>query len=234
MRAEKPERDHPTLPSRRGLKTMMGYKNSISFYLIALLLVGLMFRFRSSLMTNIVEPIALLCWAAWRVVSSVDQMYYWMVLIVICLLLVSRLDLSREDVAPRSAYRHDPLPLSRLEHWKRLIEGGALGGNTQAYLREGLKVCFWNIAAPLDRANETPRDELIADAKASLPPNVRGFLYPPDGRDVTSTGSRQPCIPDMVHRWIRRQMGMFYSQNLAWIDETLRWMENELEIHNDN
>jgi hypothetical protein len=200
-------------------------------FLILLLFLSLALGFRSFLMANIVEPIALFFWAAWRVVSSVDQAIYWIVLIVFCLIPVFRFAVSGKDVNPRSAYNHETLPLNRVEHWQRLIKDTPLGRDERETLRASMKELLISVTAQLDRTDSTLMDQMITNAPVSLPLKARLFLFPQAGKGGIIAAIRQLNIPSLLPRWLRRWARIFHHQDNTWIDETLGWLENELEIH---
>lgn len=68
----------------------------IVLLLVLIFLLGILAR--SFILDNVVKPIALVLWVIWRVLQSVDQKYYWILLILSAVFyLLYRL--SRETVA---------------------------------------------------------------------------------------------------------------------------------------
>jgi hypothetical protein len=73
----------------------------LTLLLCLAVIVVLGFVFRSFVMDNIVQPITLVAWAVWRVISSVNQKIYWGFVIAISLFLVIRM------IPPESPNIHD-------------------------------------------------------------------------------------------------------------------------------
>ena len=210
---------------------MGSFKKFIVPFLILFIFLTLVFNFRSFLLTNIVEPIALLSWAAWRIVSSVDQNIYWIFLIVFCSILIIFLGLSRNDISPKSAFNDIYLSLNRVEHWQALIKDAALGKKESECLRDGMKKLLMTVIAQTSRSNSTEIEESIANEEVSLPLGAHRRLFPPRGKHEMFSRSHQLNIIPLVPIWLRKWAGKFIHQDNTWIDEILRWMETELEIH---
>lgn len=202
--------------------------------LITILLVILIISFRSFLLTNIVEPVALLFWAVWRIIASVDQNVYWIVLIVFCSILVFRLFPSGRENSHELAYNYRDKSLDRVEHWRTLIKDAALGNSERRRLRDSLKVLLTTVVAQDEHSEPTGLEEGIANGKIPLPLTTQRFLYPQNGMHRSFSMNQQLNILSLAPRWLRRWAGKFIHQDHILIDETLRWMEIELEINDEN
>jgi len=198
--------------------------------LILIVFVSLVVTFRSFLWINIIEPIALLCWAVWRIISSVNQQIYWMILIVICTILVFRLFLSGKTYFPQSAYYETYKPPNRVEYWQTLLKDATLGKKENEDLHDNLKQLLIGILAEDERSDSLDFDEIVAEGQVTLPLALHRLLGPrKEKRKLFSIIHQQNLIP-ITPRWLRRWVMKFFPRDNTLIDETLKWMEAELEI----
>ena len=212
---------------------MEKFKKTIIPFLILMLLVVLLISFRSFLMDYVIEPIALLFWAIWRIISSVDQIVYWVVLIVFCAFLIIRLIPSEKDNSSNPVYNQIYKPPNRVEYWQTLIDESMLGKNKSEYLRNRMKELVITIISQVEQPAITDVDEMVATGIPSLPPAARQYLFPPNGKDGISSIKDQLNNNVFVPRWLRRWRRKYIHQNNAMLDEILKWMETELEITNE-
>lgn len=212
---------------------MEKYKKIVFPFLMLALLIGLFVIFRSFLMDYIIEPIALLFWAVWRIISSVDQNVYWIALIVFCAILVVRLIPSDKDNSPSLAYSHTYKPPNRVEYWQTLIDESILGKNKSEYLRNRIKELSMTVISQVEQPAKMDADEMIATGIPSLPPAARQYLFPPNGKDGISSIKDQLDNKVFVPRWLRKWQRRYIQQNNVILDEILTWMETELEISNE-
>src|SRR5512146_1253383 len=113
-------------------------QNSWRPFLVLSLFLGSVIVFRAFLIVNVFEPVSMLFWAAWRILSSVHQNIYWIILVLICSIPVIRLIPFRRYTSG-SAYREAYSPIDRVEDWLRLMKNAPLGMAETEYLRDGLK-----------------------------------------------------------------------------------------------
>ena len=208
------------------------YKKSILPFLILALLTGLFVGFRSFLMDYIVEPIAYLFWAVWRIISSVDQNFYWIALIVICTILVIRLIPSEKDNSPNPAYKYKYKPPNRVEYWRTLIDESIRGKNKNEYLRYKIEELTMTIITQVERPAATGANEVTTTKALSLSPTARQYLFPSNGEDGVSSLKNWLNNDVVIPRWLRRWRRKHIQQYKAILDEILKWMETELEISN--
>jgi type IV secretory pathway VirB3-like protein len=212
---------------------MEKYKKNILPFLILTLLTSLFVGFRSFLMDYIVEPIALLFWAVWRIISSVDQNLYWIALIVICTLLVIRLIPSEKDNSPSPAYIYKYKPPNRVEYWQTLIDESVRGKNKNEYLRYRMQELTMTILSQVEQPAITEADEVMTTEALSLSPAARQYLFPLNKKDRVSSFKDQLSNDVVVPRWLRRWRRKNIQQYNTILDEILKWMETELEINNE-
>jgi hypothetical protein len=199
-------------------------------FIILLLFLGLGLSLRSYLMAYIIEPVALLFWAIWRIVSSVDQNIYWMALIVVCLFLVVRFIPYGKAGLPSSAYNDSYKSLDRVENWQTLFKEADLGKKETDRLRASLKELFIATAAQQERSDLTGTQEMNVIEKASLSPEARRYLSPPGANHVQFSTNDPPDLALFVSRQLRTWAMKFIHPDRALLEEILSRMEADLKI----
>lgn len=209
------------------------YKQFALPILISILLVGLMVSFRSFLLAYVIEPIALLFWAFWRVIASVDQHIYWFALIVFCSILVLRLLPTGNDSSSASAYNDREKSLNRVEHWQTLIKNATLGNEESRLLRDNLKDLLISIGAQDEQSEPMELEDIFMKGEISLPLAVQQYLFSPVDNGGRFSIFQKINLIFLAPRWIRKWISKFIYQDNTLIDETIRWMEIELEINDE-
>lgn len=181
---------------------------------------GLLIYFQSFLITNIFEPIAVLFWALWRMISSVHQNYYWTILILISSMLFIRFIPLKKNTS-RLAYRAEQKLPNRVEDWLRLMKNAYDGTNETEYLRDSLKKLLISIYQA-ERSHSLNMDE------GGLPETVHRFLFP-----IRRKHDYRLQILLFIPKWIRRWVSNVFQIDNTPIEETLAWMESIMEINND-
>jgi len=203
--------------------------NRITIPLFVLfLLVGLMIGLRSYLLDYLIKPIALLAWGVWRTLHSVDQQFYWILLVIICGGLVFRLIpfWSRQKV--KQVYRYAYRPPSQLEYWQALFRDSLSKGNGRDQLRSSLKELAITLMAQDGKSDPSDAEMRISQKISLLPPQVRDYLFPPGQVDGIFTRNVQK------RAWYRKIMFKKQPKEYIFMDATLQWMETELEIDHEN
>ena len=201
---------------------------------ILLLFVSLVGIFRSSLLTNIVEPVVLILWLFWRIISSVDQSIYWVILIIFCTILVIRIIPSRKEQPSNSAYDYSYTPVNRVEYWQKLLIDADLGKNETEYLRDSLEELLMTVITQAERSGSSDSKNMVSERSASLPLAVQRYLFPLAGEDDVFSMDHQRDIKFLIPGWIKRWARKYVPQDHSLIDETIRWMETELEINDES
>lgn len=173
----------------------------------------------------------MLFWAAWRIVSSVPQNIYWIILVLICSIPVIRLIPFRRNTSG-SAYRDDYSPIDRVEDWLTLMKNAPLGMAETEYLRDSLKRLLISVQQ-LEQFPSMKLDQIAVPEAASLPLAVRRFLFPAKEIHKTLSGDYGLQLLFLTPRWFRRWAGKAFQIDNPAIEETLTWMESLMEINND-
>ena len=194
------------------------------------LLAALGLIFRSFFMTNIVEPIAILFWAIWRLIAGVDQNIYWAILITGCAILVVRLLPVGDKSSSNPMYNyHYPVP-QRVEYWRKLINNLSDGNDQTEELRTSLTKLFQSVVEQTERSEPPSLDERLATSKAPLSATAKLFIIPDKH---TSKLFSIAWLLGLAPRWLQKWLGKFIRPDVTAIHELLAWMEAEMEISND-
>ncbi len=195
------------------------------------LLLALAIYFRAFVVANIFEPVAMLFWAVWRIVASIHQNVYWVILVLACFVIVARLMPFRRNIA-RSAYRDEHSSVNRVESWLRLMKNAPLGTDETDYLRDDLKRLLVSIQR-LERSQSVEPDGGSPLDATPLPPTVHGFLFPANGKHKIVSGDGRLRLLFWMPKWFRRWVNRVFRLDNPAIEETLAWMESLMEINND-
>jgi hypothetical protein len=172
-------------------------------------------------------------WAILRILNSVDQSVYWIVLIGVCLLLALRLIPTDTGSRTKGAYAYTSRADNRILYWQTLIKNDALGDEDGKDLRDSLQKLFIAALPPTERSAPIIWDEFAASRKAPLSPEAWRFLFPTEEPGRAFSTDPRIRIIRLIPRRIRRWAGKFVPGHRALIAEVLAWIETEMEINHD-
>ncbi len=197
--------------------------------------IVLLVVFRLQLMTFVLEPIALLLWAAWRIVAAVDQHVYWILLVIIAAALLLRLIPSDADGAPvHPSYRASARPLSRIESWQAVL-GKAHAPQSD---REGLRHQLQKLGVAVVEATERHRQQdlwakAVASDSGNLPDSLRRLFLAFDAKPGAAARLRG-WLAQLLPPALRLRLAAGDNRrDFRIADEILAWMEADLEIPAD-
>ena len=195
---------------------------------ILFLSIGLVIGFRSYLLEYLIHPIALLAWGIRRLMLTVDQQLYWLLLVLLCAGMVFLLVpfWNRQKVPP--VYRYAYRPPGPFEYWQALIRDRRSTGNGQDQLRSNLKELAITLMTQSERSDPSDVERMISQKIGTLPPAVRDYLFPPGQEDGIFTHNVQK------RAWYRKISLKKQPKENIDLDAILKWMESELEIDHDN
>jgi hypothetical protein len=189
--------------------------------------------FPAVLLKGLIEPIATLLWAAWRVITSVDQGIYWAALIAVYMILMILILPRASGGQVNPAYRHRPAPRIQVERWQALLQGASVGDEEGALLRDNLLSL---LASTLGQERPLPPDELereLASKRISLSPAARAYLFPAATKARHLSNAHHARGAAGTPRWFRRWMHRAAFPDHDAVDELLQRMESIMEITDD-
>jgi hypothetical protein len=199
-----------------------------------LLFAGILLR--SAILEYFVTPIALVFWMFWRILQSVDQIIYW-VLLIFAALLAGILRLARSSGAPESEIRPGTnATLETVNHWRTLIQITRDEIDDYNLLRRDLGSLL--IALIASRQPDSAQWEILTRVRLGqipLPGRMRAFLFPAE----TPAGRRSfqhvlQTLRQAPRKWIRRWRGRDLAEYYQSIDEVLTLMESGMETPYEN
>jgi hypothetical protein len=194
------------------------------------LLLGTSLLFPGLLLKGIIEPIATVLWAAWRVVTSVDQGVYWGALIVGYMMLMIRFLPRETDDAATPDYRHGHQPRTQVERWQAMLKDANVGDEESATLRDSLQSL---LASTIGQDGSSNPDELkqeLSTKRISLSLAAHQYLFPATTRTGRSPDDPRASGTPWTPRWLRRLKHGAADLDRGTIDELLRQMESIMEI----
>lgn len=193
---------------------------------MALVLPGLFIR-------GIIEPGAIMLWALWRVISSVDQGVYWAGLIILSLALIVRALPPRNSSPMNSAYLQHYKSRSPVERWKQLFDEAASGKDEDEALRTSLKNLLEATIQQSQQSAAATIDEKLASEGLSLPPAAHEYVFPSSSEKKRQAAHRRTGAWRWAPHWLRQWSQNGTDPDSRAIDELLSWMESILEIEHD-
>jgi hypothetical protein len=197
-------------------------------FLLPMLLPGailiLAIAFRSYFMAYFIRPVALMFWAAWRVLASVHQGVYWAILIFLCLVLTTRFLPPEGQLPPPAAYKYGRRRPSRVQYWLSLVRGGTATRVQRDVLRLAMRDLLTSMIARTGRSDLQDLYSLHESELAALSSGARSFILL-DPHEKRGPGARFRRFWDRL-RSTRRE-------DEAAICEILSWMESRMEISDE-
>ena len=212
---------------------MDSHKRYILLLFVLISLAGIAVGFRSFFMVNIIEPIAVLFWAFWRIVISVNQNIYWIILIVSCFMLVLRLIPIENDNLPNPAYTYKYKSPNRVEYWQTLIKESILGMEESERLRVNLENLLTLVNAKPGQTGSKDSDEVNANGQRQLSLRAKRFLFPQKRSEGTLSLEYRFDIKSLIPKRLQRRSGKFVPQDTTAIADILEYMETEMEMSHD-
>ena len=182
--------------------------------------------FPALLRDYLVTPVAISLWAIWRLIISVDQTVYWILLMALCSLLMIRVFSAPAQVVPASTEQDTKLQ-TRVQHWRRLFGKVGRTREDDAALRASLRTL---LIASISQAGRPAGNELhqaLVSRHISLPAPIQEYL------GVDESGNSRPVQPSSLLERVRRWRRAPTIRKDGAIEDILQWMEAALEITHD-
>jgi len=193
-------------------------------WITILLIAGLLLHFRIFLFTNVIEPIALVFWTFWNVLSGIDQRLCWGGIIILCMIITFRLIPSSGDKLPRPAYNYAFRPPSKVDKWQGMIASG-----DHVLLRNELKNLLIDVLDQIGRYQAMESDE-VKISYTLLPAETQEYLLNSETKRLTFQGSFWHSLKTLLSSMFLWRDKKITKRELDIISEIIQWMETELDI----
>ena len=209
----------------------------IAFILGLFLLVG--FSFPSFVQDNFITPLALVLWLGWRILQSVDQQVYWLVLIlaVVFYFLIRLYRWALEgDTVEQSQSRYSNAALEQMSHWRTSIRLTDFKIDRSNSLERDLAQMLAALYAS-KQLHVAPHEvySALEYRQMPLPEPVYTFLFP-----AQSSGAKRSAkqilrnLRDIPRKQIRRWTGREKAEYYQLLDQALKFMESVVENEHDD
>ncbi len=197
--------------------------------LILLGVLALSIGFRTLATSVIVQPIAVLAWAAWRILLSVDQDVYWLIVLLACTVAAISLLPSPRRGQGQQAYARDFLPPAPVAYWRRRLEAAFAHKGQPEALRAGLRDLFISVVIDAGGHSLLRLESLIDAQPGEYPAGVKLLFPRPQFRreEPASVGRRFALC--LKSGWAGLRGTRSPQLGAAPVDELLTWMESRLE-----
>ena len=195
---------------------------------VVLLLAALIYAYRFFLWARLVQPVAFVFWALWRVIASVDQIIYWYLLI--CLSVFFLVRQIPNEPQENSAYSHHAGGMVKgAQRWHNLLQTALDSPEKRLQLRRELELMLITGLVLQDRSDRETVKQRLAEKAYPFPSEVYDYFYPDENRWIArlQESLRQSgwVLPGWLHLDKKK-----YQQTILGI---LQWMENTLEAPYD-
>jgi hypothetical protein len=177
-------------------------------------------------------------WVLLRVfVLSVDQKFYWMVIVLIsAFLLLRRVLSSPQTTAPSTVFQRPNATIENIQYWHSLLAASARHPQDNRTTKKELAHLLLLLYATKKRASADYRlYEALQQGEIPLPEPIRAFLFPEAPKQ-----SERPLkkflqsIRKTPKKWIRRWTGQEQAEYYQRVDQVLDFVETSLEIKDDD
>jgi hypothetical protein len=220
-------------------------KRTVLLTLIAVILLLLGLIFRQFVMDDIIMPVALVFWLLLRIfVLSIDQSIYWGVAILLAVVYVFYRVFQGQS-GEQLVDMPDPNPiLNNLEIWQTSIMLTSHQGGEKNFLKQKIASLLVSMYLSLhpNSANYQIYDAL-RQGQIPLPESVQAFLFKQELEEPRPSLFKDPVAAIVsffrsIHRgvqnWNRQRTGRDRTEYYQAIEEVLEFMENSLEMKDDD
>ena len=188
------------------------------------------------ILNAIIKPVALVVWLFLRLfVLSIDQRIYWGVIIFTALALLFRLLPRSQNNSLSTGSLDLNETIGAIENWR--IRFSMTDGSLRddAIINRELILMLASIYASKQRVQTSYEIvEALRDGQIPLPEHIHTFLFPEGShRSGPSIKNVLLTIRHAPSKWMRRWTGQSAAEKYRNIEQVLSFMENSLEIKND-
>jgi len=182
----------------------------------------------------LILPVALLLWAFLRLLLSLDQAVYWVILICAGFLIAVR-SLSAEPAVPREASQTAARPSdSRVAAWRAMIAGCTHSREERLALQKCLTGLLRTAAENEDPGQPAAMQDLDAALRQRLPDPLVSFLSMDLSRKSHRPSTGWEALIRRVRNWVQRSTRKPPLDTYTAIEEILLHLESYLEKPNES
>jgi hypothetical protein len=201
----------------------------LTLLLCLAVIVVLGFVFRLFVMDNIVQPITLVAWAVWRVISSVNQKIYWGFVIAISLFLVIRM------IPPESPNIHNQIEDDRptaengYSTWLSKLASAISDRNSLEELKQRLVDLYSAFVVQKDKVSPMDVEEILRSKGLPISEGGQLFFSPKKSSLRAQFYEMKLLFVTKISGIRMRQGDKMPAMLHEPIDELLNLMENHTE-----
>lgn len=199
-----------------------------------LLFAGILFW--PFILTNIIQPMALVIWLLLRLlVLSVHQKYYWAAIIFVVLFFVFRLLPQNELRISSEGPGNSNEAINTMGYWRGIFLHTEGNASDDKNLKRGLAHLLTSIYASNLRASTNFEIyDALQRGEIPLPEHIYTFLFPEETQVSRNPIKRFFQFAQTAPRqWMQKWTGRDMVERYQMIDEVLHFMETSLEINHD-
>lgn len=233
------KRDHRIQPAKGGQPAAMKISRRA---VLGILLTGLFMivgvLLRSAILENFVKPIALLLWTVNRLLASVDQIVYWIGLILIGMF-ITFLRAAFHTLQPIDQrtihYGGKNATLRTVDQWRIMILLTLDETDQPNHLRRNLMNLLKDVYAS-KQPHLVPWEvyQTLERGDIPLPEQVKAFFFQNQSQAARpSLFDRLQQLSKVPGKWVRHWKGQDVADYYASIEEVITFMEQQLEHEDD-
>jgi hypothetical protein len=204
--------------------------------MLGLLLLAAGVLFWPFLLTEVIRPVAQVAWLFLRLfVLSIDQRFYWMVLILGVVVLIVRLASRAQTEAPPLELMDLNETTFAIERWQNRFNPLEVSKRQDRALnRELADLLASSYASRQHALTKYEVMEALRDGRMALPGQMHAFLFPPEQvRRRRTVKELLQSLRTAPLKWFRRWSGQETAQKYHMIAEIISFMEASTEISHD-
>jgi len=206
----------------------------ILFFLCLVGLLSLLIIFRSFFFESILRPIGLIFWLGWRVIASVNQSFYWAMVIIISAFLVIQM-LPRESLPAQDEQKDHPNKIMNTYlDWLSSLTHSTANLSALESLRQKLRERTISFISMADRVSMNEAEKTIQAKESPVSKESQSFLFSENEVPLDITGKlrlriafflasvwkrKNPRVPKIIHQPV---------------DQILSFMEEKAKTHHEH
>lgn len=208
-------------------------RHVLSLFLCLVIFTALVVVFRSFIMNSIIQPITLVAWAGWRIISSVPQKIYWGITIAISVFLALRMFYAEwpPESTPKKSYQ--PVAEEDSSSWSRTFKSALRDANSLNDLRRRLINLYLLVNPQENKTAPKTADEYLRSHPLPVSRDTQLFFSSEKKTLIALISALKlrllTGLPDLTINRGHKMPSVIFKP----VDEILRLMENQMEINHE-